>query len=117
VCSGGAGEETAKKWSVPWGGPFGVAYDRQYSMDIAPKVFWRSGPHLLVDVGDEETWEVCNGWLKAQSKRKHWIRGRRGVKRVRVWRDRRSRAEGLRMKARAERTRGHGCVDTDVTME
>jgi hypothetical protein len=67
--SGISGDELAERWVCPWGGPFGSAYDREFSMLSAPVVFWRSGEQLLTDVGDEQCWEVKRGELCVRSNR------------------------------------------------
>jgi len=64
-CSGGHGNWNAESWRSPWGGPFGFAYDCEYSMLVAPYEIWRSGQRLLCDVGDELGWQVVAGRLCA----------------------------------------------------
>jgi hypothetical protein len=63
-CSGGHDDWNADRWRTPWGGPFGNAYDCEYSMLIAPLTIWRSGDRLLCDVGDELRWQVVDGQLR-----------------------------------------------------
>lgn len=67
ACSGGTKDMLSEQWTAPWGGPFGYAYDCEYSMLHAPVEFWRSGVRLLTDIGDEYDWEVVMGLLHAQA--------------------------------------------------
>ena len=77
-CSGVHGEWMSEDWQTPWGGPFGRAYDRELSMLEAPHVFWRIGRRLLVDIGDDEQWEVSDGVLRVARDESKELRGRGG---------------------------------------
>jgi hypothetical protein len=57
VLSGVEGDHLSRRWASPWGGPFSRAYDREYSMLMAPTAFWCSGERLLTDFGGNgEKW-------------------------------------------------------------
>jgi hypothetical protein len=84
ACSGTTRDCLLEYWQCGWGGPFGKAYDREFSMLYAPIEFWRCGERLFTDVGNDFDWEVVCGRLRRVAAVSVWRgsdgdRGRRVV--------------------------------------